>query len=99
MSNDSIYMDYRNALAQADKLDELAAMLRRTASASADRAKADLSGGWRSEVKDMCLHRSDLLAVRIGAHASELEVSANLLRIAVSKHRAAETLAQIIFGA
>lgn len=98
MACGSIYANYIDMLNQADRLSELAGMLKSRAQAASQNVEADINAGWTGDAANECRKKNDRLACNAIAHARQLEWSAELLRGAAREYYRIEMMSQVLFG-
>lgn len=89
-SNESIYVNFQNALRQASALEQQAQILRRIASGQMESVMARVQGGWRGENAEAWQHKCAQLGVKIQGTARELEAAAASLRMSARRIYQAE---------
>ena len=82
MSRDSIFMDYRDTMMKADRLEELAGELRRIAEELRNPIADDY---WQGEAKSVYEKKNSRLYQRTIAHAAQLDRQAKGMRDAATR--------------
>jgi WXG100 family type VII secretion target len=76
----SIEFDYKNALAQADKLDEIASSLDNLSGNKLNTTLQNLSSGWKGDNARAYINKGSKLKSRIDSTAGELHTIASEIR-------------------
>ena len=85
-----IEFDYREAINQANKLDEIAGNIRRLASNSMENTLITLNGGWQGETADSFIRKGRELEEKTTKTAEDLKRAAERIRTIAKRVHDAE---------
>ena len=94
LSEAAIYINYSQAVKQANELDEQAAKLRKIASNDCDRIISQLSREWKGDSASLYLAKCQTLKNELIKSAKKLENTAQSIRTAAKKVKEADLRAK-----